>query len=236
MRDVIAGQRLLFDLPLLSFEQIAQTEDGQIFLLLPDLSGVSVAEYVEFSGPLPPILGFQIALNLVELLERLHQRRHYVGELQPWTVLLPSDDSESLRLIDPGLGRRLFERNIQAPSPDPYFSSPRVLGGQQPQARDDLYALGALLSFMLRGASLEERVLSEQGLFSSATEELLKRTLSEEMISLQELERGLRGLRDLYSLSPEAQELTEHLLNRDGRPPPLPKITEESHSFLLLED
>ncbi len=235
LRDEVARNRLLVGLPVEGILHVGQTIDRKAFVVLPPATENTLEARVSASGPLPPVAALQVAVLLADGLTRLHYRVRYLGGLEPWTVLLPADRSESLRVIDLGIPRRLFARTIAPPSPSPHYVSAAVRAGKEPGVADDIFALGALLFFMLTGEAAPPRsppYASRRrplGLFGSFLDGLLVQSLTPDAAPLplpdmRTLARALRGLRDLHRLSAEAQRAVLMLRaeGRGVRPPPVP--------------
>ncbi len=245
MADEVARNRLLVGLPVDGFVHVGQTIDRRPFLVLPPATANHLEARIESQGPLAPLATLQVCVLLADALTRMHYRVRFLGELPPWTVLLPSDRSEELRMIDLGVTRGLFSRSVAPPTASQHFASPRVRAGGEPEAADDIYALGALLFFTLTGQTPPPRsppYASRRrplGLFGSFLDGLLVQSLTPEAAPLRlpdmrMMARALRGLRDLHRLSRDAQRAVLMLRTegRGARPPPVPGAEAMPHSAL----
>lgn len=237
MNDEIGRNRLLVGLPILGFEYVGQTIDKRVFCVLEDARGTTIDGFTGARGVPPPVAALQVAVMLADALMRLHYRSRFIGELRPWTVLLPSDRSEGLRVIDLGITRGLFDRTIAPPKPSANYASPHVRGGGEPGVSDDIYTLGALLYYALCGQhpppsgtplpSLRHKL----GPFSSFLDGMVLQAMQpdrdkgiEPLDDMLGFSRALRGLRDLHRLSEEGQRAVLMLRSegRGARPPPVP--------------
>ncbi len=243
MQVELKQTRLLVGLPVLSYVYAAQTVDHRAFAVLPVIAGRTLAEKIAADGPLSPVAALQVTVVVADAVARLHARGRTVGELRPSSILLPGDRSETLRIIDLGIPRQLFRRTITPPTVDPIYASPSVREGRLPRVGDDIYALGAILYFLLVGQDppsptaetphiLPSRA-QKLGPFSVFIDGLVSTALSltsngqnERLPDMQKFARALRGLRDLHRLSPSAQQTILALRpeGRGKRPPPAPGV------------
>ncbi len=240
MNDEIGRNRLLVGLPILGFTYVGQTIDNRVFAVLPDARGTTMDGFVRARGVPAPLAALQLAVMLADALMRLHYRSRFIGELRPWTVLLPSDRSESLQVIDLGITRGLFDSTIAPPKPSLNYASPHVRAGGEPGVADDIYTLGALLYYALcgehpppAGTPLPSR-RGKLGAFSSFLDGMVVQAMAPEaergiepLSDMLEFSRALRGLRDLHRLSSDGQRAVLMLRSegRGARPPPVPGAT-----------
>lgn len=244
MEGEMKQSRLLVGLPILSYVYAGQTVDHRAFGVLPLITGRTLAEKIASDGPLGPVGALQVAVVIADAVARLHSRGRMLGELRPSSILLPGDRSESLRIIDLGIPRGLFKRTITPPSVDGIYASPAVREGRLPRAADDIYALGAILHFLLvaqdpptptpaapfvlpsRVQRLGPFAAFIDGLVSAAMAGSGPHGINDRLPDMQKFARALRGLRDLHRLSPSAQQTILALRpeGRGKRPPPAPGV------------
>lgn len=234
--EEIALNKLLAGLPILGATHAGQNIDRRAFVVLPPLTvGASLEEHVRSKGPFRPLVALQIAVMLADALGSLHNRMRAVGEIRPWQVLLPVSRRESLRLFDLGIPRGLWRRTISPPRLDGLYASPSVRAGRAPDIADDIYAIGALLFFMLTGEPPprtgdpfpSERV--DLGPFASYLDGVLLQAMApdpdrgaESFGDTLRLARSLRGLRDLNRLSPSARKAVLKMRAEPERTPVIP--------------
>ena len=243
MEGEMKQSRLLIGLPILSYVYAGQTVDHRPFGVLPLISGSTLAEKIAADGPLSPVGALQVAVVIADAVSRMNSRGRMLGEMRPASILLPGDRSEALRVIDLGIPRGLFKRSIAPPTVDPIYASPAVREGRMPRAADDVYALGAILYFLLvaqdppgataaKGFVLPSKV-QRLGPFSAFIDGIVTAALSpgsgggsDRLPDMQKFARALRGLRDLHRLSPSAQQTILSLRpeGRGKRPPPAPGV------------
>ncbi len=218
--DEVARNRLLVGLPVLGATHVGVNLDRRVFLVLPSLAEAeSVEQRVRTKGPLAPLVALQIAVMLADALGRLHYRVRAVGEIRPWQVLLPANRRETLRMFDLGIPRGLWNHTITPPRVDAQYTSPAVRAGHAPTAPDDVYAVGAILHFMLSGepppltANPFPPNRGHLGPFASFIDGLLMQAITPDpdrgaapFEDMHAFARALRGLRDLHRLSPAARQ------------------------------
>lgn len=114
------------------------TEGHHTTLVLDFIPGTDLGRRVSEGGPLGPERTTEIALAVAGTLAVAHRRGILHGNLTPRNLLLASDGAPWLS----DFGSR--------PS-GPAFVAPEVRGGQQADARADIYALGLVLHVALTG-------------------------------------------------------------------------------------
>jgi serine/threonine protein kinase len=255
MQGEMKQSRLLVGLPVLSYVYAGQTVDRRAFGVLPVISGRTLVDKVGADGPLGPVAALQVAVVLADALARLHSRGRLIGEIRPSSILLPGDRSESLRVVDLGIPRGLFKRTITPPTVDPIYTSAAVREGRLPRLADDIYALGAILFYVLTGQDpptptvaaphvLPSRLVRLgpfgafiDGLVSAAMAPPGGHGLNDRLPDMGKFARALRGLRDLHRLSPSAQQTILALRpeGRGKRPPPAPGVDPAAASIGFIE-
>jgi serine/threonine-protein kinase len=128
------------------------TPDGDGYLVMQLVSGGSIADRL----PLPVADALAIAIDLCAALAYAHGRGIIHRDIKPENVLI-GDDGRA-RLSDFGIAR------LVDPTPDdgpltrpsmvlgtPGYMAPEARAGARPDARMDVYAVGALLKHMLTG-------------------------------------------------------------------------------------
>jgi serine/threonine-protein kinase len=164
--------------------------DGTVFLVMELLDGATLAE--RFGGSSPAPLGeiLRIAERLLDVLVAAHDSGVVHRDIKPSNVFLTRDGA--VMLLDFGIAR-LLESEGEAGSTHsgatlgtPGFMAPEQARGRGNlvDARTDLWAVGALLFFLLTGRTVHEADTPNELLIASATQP--PRSIAELCIGLPE--------------------------------------------------
>jgi serine/threonine protein kinase len=130
--------------------------DGTCYYAMELLEGVNLQQLVERDGPQSPERVVQILLQLCAALEQTHEQGLVHRDIKPENVLLTGPELEVAKLIDFGLVEHLG--TVAEGQPEgtligtPLYISPEaILAPETVGARSDLYGLGAVAYFLLRG-------------------------------------------------------------------------------------
>ncbi|WP_223448272.1 bifunctional protein-serine/threonine kinase/phosphatase [Pseudomonas sp. BF-R-19] len=129
----------------------AASQRQHLYYVMREYSGATLAKRHEHSGPLPLPQWQDIAERLLRAVGLLHRRQILHRDIKPENLLL-GDDGE-LRLLDfglaycPGLSQDLPWALPGTPS----YIAPEAFRGDVPTPRQDLYAVGVTLYFLLTG-------------------------------------------------------------------------------------
>ncbi|POF42087.1 protein kinase [Pseudomonas laurylsulfativorans] len=129
----------------------AASQRQHLYYVMREYSGATLAQQHEQSGPLPLPQWQDIAERLLRAVGLLHRRQILHRDIKPENLLL-GDDGE-LRLLDfglaycPGLSQDLPWALPGTPS----YIAPEAFRGEMPTPRQDLYAVGVTLYFLLTG-------------------------------------------------------------------------------------
>ncbi|MFJ2712624.1 protein kinase [Pseudomonas sp. NPDC087346] len=156
--DSRAGQALLAEEWFLKrvagrhFPEIHSLNQRQhLYYLMREYSGSTLARLYQQNGQLPLAQWQSLAERLLRAVGLLHRRQILHRDIKPENLLL-GDDGE-LRLLDfglaycPGLSEDLPSTLPGTPS----YIAPEAFRGDKPSARQDLYAVGVTLYFLLTG-------------------------------------------------------------------------------------
>jgi len=132
-----------------------EARDGTCYYAMELLDGVTLHELVQREGPQAPERVVQILLQLCAALGEAHDKGLVHRDIKPENVLVGSDGQ--CKLIDFGLVERVGElggaEGEDAVVGTPLYISPEaIVAPQTVGARSDLYGLGAVAYFLLRGA------------------------------------------------------------------------------------
>jgi len=124
------------------------TEDGCAYLVMEWVAGEDLSEKVR--GRLDPFRTFG---EIAEALTHAHQRMVVHGDIKPGNVRITPDGRA--RLLDFGVARLLADEVSEEPGDlralTPAFAAPELLAGQPATAQSDVWAMGALLNWLLTG-------------------------------------------------------------------------------------
>ncbi len=136
--------------------------DGNVYILMEFVDGVSLREHLEQRGPLPQAEAVEIARQLAEALAVVHAAGVVHRDLTPNNVLVFSDCSTRLgirvKLLDFGIAKLRSGHEVRTQTGD-CFGTPRYMAPEQCEStssvddRADVYALGLLLFELLTGRS-----------------------------------------------------------------------------------
>jgi serine/threonine protein kinase len=122
-----------------------------LYYVMREYSGATLAQLHQQNGPMPLAQWQSLAERLLRAVGLLHRRQILHRDIKPENLLLGEDGE--LRLLDfglaycPGLSEDLPSTLPGTPS----YIAPEAFRGDKPGARQDLYAVGVTLYFLLTG-------------------------------------------------------------------------------------
>ena len=139
-----------------------RTADGAFYYTMAFVEGVTLAEVLKRSGPLPPERIVRLVRQMIEVLDYAHQRGVVHRDLKPANVMLvdAGDEHESVRVLDFGIAKILSREgelehaltmNTIGAMGTPHYMSPEQVRGKQVDQRTDIYALGIIIYQMCSG-------------------------------------------------------------------------------------
>jgi serine/threonine-protein kinase len=134
-----------------------QAADGTCYYAMELLEGVSLQALVEREGPQSPERVIRILLQLCAALDEAHGLGLVHRDIKPDNVLLTGDGLGVAKLIDFGLVEQIGAMDqghgLGSVVGTPLYLSPEaIVAPETVGARSDLYGLGAVAYFLLRGA------------------------------------------------------------------------------------
>ncbi len=120
-------------------------------IVMEYVAGGSLRRELRQRPVLPPVEALLLTLEIADALSGAHRLRVIHRDIKPENVLIALDGS--VKLADFGLAR-IGDRSFTAPGTvlgTVAYLSPEVLGGQEVDARTDLWSLGIVLFEMLSG-------------------------------------------------------------------------------------
>jgi serine/threonine-protein kinase len=134
------------------------TEDGLLYYVMELLEGENVAEHVERVGPLSPSRAIHVIGQAARALSEAHARGIVHRDIKPENLFLTSlgGEHDFVKVLDFGIAKVAEDAEGEMTRTGwmlgtPLYMSPEVVNGKPADARSDVYALGAVLYYMLCG-------------------------------------------------------------------------------------
>ncbi|MGH6623822.1 MAG: serine/threonine protein kinase, partial [Burkholderiaceae bacterium] len=139
-----------------------RTREGQPYYVMEYLDGVTLAELVAHSGPVPTGRAIHILRQVAAALREAHLRGMIHRDVKPENVMLcRRGEDDVVKLLDFGLVKNLehadtrdITKQIKLLGSPRYMAPERLLNPSDVDARSDIYALGAVAYFLLTGRSI----------------------------------------------------------------------------------
>jgi len=138
-------------LPSRALERDAQ---GNLYLVMDDVGGCSLAEVLAASGPLPPARAIAVACDVAAAIEAIYDRGIVHRDITPRNILIGTDGAARLTGFGVAQLASEAERASSAtahPGTPAYKSPEQATNTGYLDQRSDLYALAAVLYEMLTG-------------------------------------------------------------------------------------
>lgn len=137
-----------------------RTEDGTFYYVMEYLPGLSISDLIEQHGPLPPARVCYLLEQVCDALREAHNIGLVHRDVKPGNIFSAKRGGvyDVAKLLDFGLVKSSDETDNMHLTLDgtitgsPLYMSPeQASGSAEPDARSDIYALGAVAYFMLTG-------------------------------------------------------------------------------------
>jgi eukaryotic-like serine/threonine-protein kinase len=133
------------------------TREGRPYFVMEYLEGESLAAFAR--GPLEPRVVVELLAQVCDALGAAHARGIIHRDLKPANVFLVQGPNgrHRVKLLDFGIAKRLVRMEEETPTRTgvlmgtPEFMAPEQCGGQEVDARTDIYAVGVLGYLLLTG-------------------------------------------------------------------------------------
>jgi serine/threonine-protein kinase len=139
-----------------------RAEDGTFYYVMEYLPGLSLADLVEKHGPLPPARAIHLLAQTCDALAEAHAMGLIHRDIKPGNIFSAQRGGvyDVAKLLDFGLVKPIARdphdvhlTEDGAITGSPLFMSPeQALGDSEPDARSDIYSLGAVAYYLLTGA------------------------------------------------------------------------------------
>ena len=129
-----------------------ETEDGTYYIAMEYLSGGTLKERIRSSGPLPPQVAVEVALQTAEAIQAAHEKGIIHRDVKPDNILIAG--SGHVKVADFGIARAADATTISHLGDilgSAKYMSPEQAAGEEVGPASDLYSLGVVLYEMLTG-------------------------------------------------------------------------------------
>lgn len=125
-------------------------EDRRLYIVLELVKGSSLRDYVKSQGPLPQKTTIELAIQIAEVLEYLHEQTPHIvhRDISPDNVIY--DEESQIKVIDFSLAASKKCRRTTSTMGKHSYVPPEQLR-ENPCPQSDIYALGATMYFLLTG-------------------------------------------------------------------------------------
>ncbi|HEY2840653.1 MAG TPA: serine/threonine-protein kinase [Pirellulales bacterium] len=137
-----------------------RTDDGTFYYVMEYLPGLSISELVERHGPLAPERVIYLLEQTCDALREAHAAGLVHRDIKPGNIFaaIRGGVYDVAKLLDFGLAKAMVDdSSVQLTQEgmitgSPLFMSPeQAIGDTEPDARSDIYSLGAVAYYMLTG-------------------------------------------------------------------------------------
>ncbi len=139
-----------------------RTDDGTFYYVMEYLPGLSLGELVEKHGPLPPARAVHLLVQTCDALTEAHSHGLIHRDIKPGNIFSAQRGGyhDVAKLLDFGLAKPVSTDAVEVQltqegsiNGSPLYMSPeQALGDSEPDARSDVYSLGAVAYYLLTGA------------------------------------------------------------------------------------
>jgi serine/threonine-protein kinase len=137
-----------------------RTDDGTFYYVMEYLPGLNLAELVRSYGPLPAARALHLIRQICDALQEAHAQGLVHRDIKPANIFaaMRGGQCDVAKLLDFGLAKPLIKGGAAqitqtgAITGSPTYMSPeQATGDRDPDARSDIYAMGAVLYYLLTG-------------------------------------------------------------------------------------
>src|SRR5688572_33202932 len=127
-------------------------DQGLLYISMEYVEGVDLKQVLRQSGALPPQRGYEVAIQIAEGLQAVHDAGIIHRDLKTPNIM--SDGTGVARLMDFGVAKRVGEGAATVTGQivgTPEYMSPEQAQGHKVDTRSDIYALGIVLYEIFTG-------------------------------------------------------------------------------------
>jgi eukaryotic-like serine/threonine-protein kinase len=181
------------------------TADGRPYLVMEKLEGRDLGAEVAARGPLPVVEAVALARQLLAGLAAAHAIGIVHRDIKPANLFLCASGGGAavLKILDFGIAKVLDTADpTRAPTPltkatqegmtlgTPHYLSPEQALGRPVDARSDVYAVGAVLYWLLAGRSPFEH---QRGVYAVMRAHLMEQPVPPSSLAVQPISAALEG-------------------------------------------
>jgi serine/threonine-protein kinase len=140
--------------------EYGQHDDGALYLITEFIEGDSLTQVLKDKGPLPLEQVISVGIQVCEVLSAAHEQGVIHRDLKPDNLMLMSSTRGrfAVKVLDFGIAKIVDDEDEHGPMTEtgsvfgtPEFMSPEQARGETADPRSDLYAMGAILYYMISG-------------------------------------------------------------------------------------
>lgn len=189
-------------------------DDGKLIVVEEYVQGMSLKQVLDEQGLLNEEQAYEIAVQLVDILVRLHQLEPAIvhRDIKPSNIII--EKNGHVNLIDFNAARHVnADKNEDTRMLGTvYFAAPEQFGFGQSDERTDIYGLGATINYIMTGdkpgAGIAECIFSD----------ILKKCLMVDAKDRYQSAEELRGVLDMlnYSIVQDNRKKAETAFGKDN--------------------
>lgn len=189
-------------------------DDGKLIVVEEYVQGRSLKQVLDEQGLLNEEQAYEIAVQLVDILVRLHQLESAIvhRDIKPSNIII--EKNGHVNLIDFNAARHVnADKNEDTRMLGTvYFAAPEQFGFGQSDERTDIYGLGATINYIMTGDK------PEAGIAECRFSDILKKCLMVDAKDRYQSAEELRGVLDMlnYSIVQDNRKKAETAFGKDN--------------------
>ena len=189
-------------------------DDGKLIVVEEDVQGRSLKQVLDEHGLLNEEQAYEIAVQLVDILVRLHQLEPAIvhRDIKPSNIII--EKNGHVNLIDFNAARHVnADKNEDTRMLGTvYFAAPEQFGFGQSDERTDIYGLGATINYIMTGDK------PGAGIAECRFSDILKKCLMVDAKDRYQSAEELRGVLDMlnYSIVQDNRKKAETAFGKDN--------------------